>query len=168
MDYHPNIDPKIVDRINKSEEDGGVFLDMLPEDAIIVVRTTNTVYTIDKKASTIEGHAKYCPTPTHFYFNGSTFGGSMIRVNWIGVGMHMEFVISGKPGVIITSPVQHITWSPKKETELQYYQRKLTQAKEIIKYFASHTPSCNAYFNVAGIDECDCGYANLMNEFERD
>ena len=179
MEYHPNIDPRIVDKINESEDAGGIFWSELPEDAIVTVRTRNTVYTLDKKAGTIQGHPEYCPEPTKFTLHGSTFGGSMIKVNWLGPGMYMEFSTIKYDG-IVTSQIQHVNWARAlnagqvvgsvngAETPTGYYERKIAQAKEIILYFAGHAPFCDAFRDFPGTGECNCGYNQAMKEFEAD
>jgi len=104
MKYHPNIDNKIVDRINQSEEDGGVWLKDVSVGDTIFVKTKNTKYVIKKteKGFKIEGNKIYCPNPTSCTINGSTWGASMLKIGFIGVGMHMEYYVEGHRGVTTT------------------------------------------------------------------
>jgi len=40
----------------------------------------------------ISGHPEFCPDPSEVWINGSTWGGSMLKMNYVGHGMHLEFV----------------------------------------------------------------------------
>ncbi len=40
----------------------------------------------------ISGHPKFCPHPTMVHIGGSSWGGSMLKIAYIGRGMHLEFV----------------------------------------------------------------------------
>ena len=113
---HPNLTPEVNRNIAQSEIEGGVFLDKLPINAVLHVRTKNTSYTINKVETAqggvcyfISGHPRYCPTPIEAHIHGSTWGGSMIKVGFVGRGMHMEFTVEDHPGMITTSEIQEIT-----------------------------------------------------------
>lgn len=94
MNIH--IDPVILARIEKSKMDGGVFYNELPDNAIVVVTTRNTKYYISKQKGTIHGHPKYCPEPTKCHIIGSSWGGGLLKIEWIGKGMLFEFVLEGQ------------------------------------------------------------------------
>ena len=115
---HPNLTPEVNRAIAQSEIEGGVFIDKLKDGAVLSVRTHNTSYTIEKKlvdgaaVYLISGHPKYCPTPSLTHIVGSTWGGSMIKVGFIGRGMRMEFTdprYSSPRGNLVTSTIQDIT-----------------------------------------------------------
>jgi hypothetical protein len=78
--------------------------------ATILVRTHNSLYRIiplqrgDCRVL-IEG-GQFFPQPTEAHFAGSTFGGSFLKMAWIGTGLHMEINAGGQR--IITSPVCRI------------------------------------------------------------
>jgi hypothetical protein len=80
--------------IVKCEIEGGVHLrDVLPG-TVIEVETENRAYTIRYEGSGrafISGHPVFCPVPTLVTIHGSTWGGSMIKSDYIGRGMHLEF-----------------------------------------------------------------------------
>jgi len=94
-------------------ETEGVWLKDCPNH-IIVVRTKNTKYTLICESGKIVGtgvgkdgtFSKYLPPNTELRVNGSTFGGSMLKVGYLGVDMHMEFVALGKR--ITTSAVESL------------------------------------------------------------
>lgn len=98
--------------IAKSEIDGGVWLRNM-EDGDYMMETQNTFYTITKKDGkyTIMGHAKYCPTPREINIHGSTFGGSTLKIGYIGRGMHLEGSFPDSPGsgYFLTSAIKDIT-----------------------------------------------------------
>ena len=114
---HPNLTPEVNRAIAQSEIEGGVFLGRLSVGAVLHVRTKNTSYTIEKRAGKqegtmdyfISGNTKYCPEPTLCCIHGSTWGGSMLKMGFIGRGMHLEFVAGEHPGIITTSEIQDIT-----------------------------------------------------------
>lgn len=114
---HPNLTPEINRAIAQSEIEGGVFLESLKPGTILKVQTKNTLYIIQKTGDTpavylIMGHPRYCPTPSPTTIIGSTWGGSMLKVGFIGRGMRMEFSdprYCAPRGTITTSEIQEIT-----------------------------------------------------------
>jgi len=118
---HPNLCQELNDVIAESELQGGMFIKDLPVGKTLKVRTQNTVYFIDRVSEgpeglTIQGHPRYCPEPIKAYILGSNFGGSMIKVGFVGRGMYMEFTLAttGEPkqakyhGTIVTSQIQEV------------------------------------------------------------
>lgn len=86
--------PQIVSNIVQSEIEGGVRMDDVPVGGTIRMQTRSRLYTIRKTgedAYTIEGHPEYCPAPVRAYIGGSTWGGSMLKMKYIGIGMRLEF-----------------------------------------------------------------------------
>lgn len=113
---HPNLSDEINRNIAKSEIDGGVFLhrmsggDCLRIGKTLLVQTKNTLYRIEKRGDMdywISGHPRYCPVPTKAHINGSTFGGSMLKVGFIGRDMHLEFS-TPEHGTVTTSTIQDV------------------------------------------------------------
>jgi hypothetical protein len=91
---HPNFSDEVNGNIVRSEIEGGVCLDDLSEGARLEVETQNRWYTIlvrDHGKELIWGHPRYCPDPVPVRIAGSTWGGSMLKVRFIGRGMHLEF-----------------------------------------------------------------------------
>jgi hypothetical protein len=103
MKYTDNIDPRILEAIDTQDELGGIEIKKLPPGTIILAETRNSIYEIEilEKGVEIQG-GKYFPKPTSIPFHGSTWGGSMLKVGWIGYDMHMEM---GHP----TEPAKYIT-----------------------------------------------------------
>ena len=110
---HPNLTPELNAAIAQSEIEGGVYLNNLKVGAVLHVKTENTLYVIEKVEDgyLISGHAKYCPTPLFAAIHGSTWGGSMLKVGFIGRGMRLEFsdprYFNGH--TITTSVIEEIT-----------------------------------------------------------
>jgi hypothetical protein len=105
----PNLDDAVNDAILKSELRGGTQLDKLRVGARVEVQTLNTCYVIENREDGlyISGNAKYCPEPTKVYIPGSTFGGSMLKLNFVGPGMYMEYILpNGK--TVTTSQIQEV------------------------------------------------------------
>jgi hypothetical protein len=91
---HPNFSDEVNRNIVQSEIEGGVCLDDLPEGAVLEVETQHHGYTIvigGRGGDLISGHPKYCPDPVPVRIEGSTWGGSMLKVRFIGRGMRLEF-----------------------------------------------------------------------------
>ena len=96
-----------------SQADGIALLDV---DAFttLVVRTDNSVYRITiltphLREVLVQG-GKFFPERTRACLSGSTFGGSCLKIGWVGLGLHMEFHAGGQ--WIITSHVRAITVEP--------------------------------------------------------
>jgi GMP synthase-like glutamine amidotransferase len=90
----PNFSDEINHNIIQSEIEGGVYLNDLPEGAKLEVRTENTAYQLVNCGGhqvMITGHPEFCPEPVRVQVNGSSWGGSMLKVAFIGRGMHLEF-----------------------------------------------------------------------------
>ena len=91
---HPNFSDEVNRNIVQSEIEGGVYLDELSEGAILEVETQNHWYTIvvrGRGRELISGHPQYCPQPIPVRIEGSTWGGSMLKLRFIGRGMRLEF-----------------------------------------------------------------------------
>ncbi len=107
---HPNLADEVNAAICRSEVEGGVFLESLPLGASLEVQTENRSYRIvhqGKGQALISGHPEFCPQPVLVGIHGSTWGGSMLKVGFLGRGMRLEF--GHKPyGVITTSRIREI------------------------------------------------------------
>ncbi len=111
---HPAFSDEINRAFVRSEIEGGVFKKALPIGAVLDVQTINRVYRIvncEDSDILIMGHPEFCPEPVRVQLHGCTFGGSMIRQQYIGRGMHMEF---RHPvfGIVLTTEIQEITERP--------------------------------------------------------
>lgn len=96
---HDNLSDVINLNIMQSEKDGGEWLKNVKIGQTIAVQTKNTLYRIQKVGNDnylISGHAKYCPTFIKCNIAGSTWGGSMLKMKFIGIGMCLEFYINYK------------------------------------------------------------------------
>jgi len=93
--------------VNEYEKAESFKLDNLEVGKNLEVKTRHTTYLIEHREDGfyISGNLKYCPEPTKFYLNGSTFGGSLIKIGEIVVGGRMEFFLTDKASPIITSRI---------------------------------------------------------------
>ena len=107
----PHLSDGVNHRILQSEIEGGVHLRNVLPGTVLEVRTQNRAYTIryqgDNQAL-ISGHPVFCPEPVLVSIHGSTWGGSMLKVRYIGRGMRLEFHHPAYSAPIITSPIQEI------------------------------------------------------------
>ena len=76
----------------------------------LVVRTDNSVYRITiltphLREVVVQG-GQFFPERTRACLSGSSFGGSCLKIGWVGIGLHMEFHAGGQ--WIITSHVRAI------------------------------------------------------------
>lgn len=108
---HPNLADEINHSIVQSEFEGGVFLHELPPSTVLKIQTVHHCYTavlLGGNDAMISGHPEFCPQPVQVAIAGSTWGGSMLKMQYVGRGMHLEFHHPEYPTPIITSPIQEI------------------------------------------------------------
>ena len=81
------------ENIVRSEVEGGLSLAALEEGSRVRVETMNRRYELEVKGGQtwISGHPEYCPQPVPVTVRGSGWGGSMLKVAYLGHGMQMEF-----------------------------------------------------------------------------
>ena len=94
--------------VDELAEARGIYLRNIEPLTTIVVRTQNSRYRIlitDGTAAIVRGGA-FFPEPTPARIDGSSFGGTLLKVGWIGVGLRMEIFTNGRR--IITSPVRDV------------------------------------------------------------
>jgi hypothetical protein len=108
---HRNLSDQINANIIRSEIEGGVYLNDLPEESTIEVETQNRWYTLvvrrDGRAL-IWGHPEFCPEPVEVSISGSNWGGSMLKTSYLGRGMHLEYRHPAYRGPIVTSAIVDI------------------------------------------------------------
>ncbi len=111
---HPNLSDEINEAIAESELAGGAYIDKLAVGKKLQVQTRNTTYIIEKREDGlyISGNAKYCPEPVKCRIPGSNFGGSMLKMNFVGRGMFLEFIVDGTNKTIVTSEISEVTEIP--------------------------------------------------------
>ena len=102
---HPNLSDEINAKIGESELSGGVRIRDLPVGSTVKFQTRGSLYLLEKRADGdyLSGNPHYVPVPTKVNVHGSTWGGSMLKLGYIGIGMHVEFSINGK--TVLTSEV---------------------------------------------------------------
>ena len=108
---HKNLSDEINRNIIQSEIEGGVYLRDLGHMATLEVTTRNTRYILVMERdgeAWIAGHPRFCPEPVLVHISGSNWGGSMIKVAFIGRGMHLEFRHPDYEGAVVTSPIMDI------------------------------------------------------------
>jgi hypothetical protein len=74
----------------------------------LLVQTMNSLYRIipleaGRSRIMVQG-GQFFPDLVEAHLAGSTFGGSFLKMHWIGVGLHMEINSNGER--IVTSPVR--------------------------------------------------------------
>ena len=108
---HPCLSDEVNNNIVQSEVEGGVFLqDLVPESALHI-QTQNHGYTFVHRGESqglISGHPKFCPEPVLVRIAGSNWGGSMLKLRFIGRGMHLEIKHPGYDRPIITSRILEV------------------------------------------------------------
>jgi len=108
---HPNLSDEVNHNIVQSEIEGGVYLEELPPATVLQIRTQNHCYTavlLGRSNVLLSGHPQYCPEPVLVVIAGSTWGGSMLKLHFVGRGMHLEFHHPEYRTPIITSSIQEI------------------------------------------------------------
>lgn len=97
--------------IIQSEIEGGVYLNDLPYGTKLGIETQNHLYTLITRSGSeaiIGGHPEFCPEPVLVKISGSTWGGSMLKLTYVGRGMHLEFRHRDYSRPIVTSAIVEI------------------------------------------------------------
>jgi hypothetical protein len=108
---HPNLSDEVNGNIVESEIEGGVSLGDLPPSTVLEIQTQHHRYTavfLGESQALISGHPEYCPEPVLVAIAGSTWGGSMLKLRYIGRGMHLEFCHPEYRTPIVTSRIQNV------------------------------------------------------------
>jgi len=86
----------------------GLSLNELEPLTTLLIETQNSLYriTVSERTSVLVHGGQFFPITTQARLDGSGFGGSMIKLAWIGVGLCMEICSDSQR--IITSPVRTI------------------------------------------------------------
>lgn len=108
---HPNLSDNVNGNIIQSEIEGGVSLGDLSPSTVLEIETQNHRYTavfLGESKALISGHPEYCPEPVLVGISGSTWGGSMLKLRYIGRGMHLEFSHPEYRTPIVTSRIQEV------------------------------------------------------------
>jgi hypothetical protein len=108
---HPNLTDEVNHNIAQSEIEGGVHLEDLVQGSRLEILTQHRWYTVvncDGGQALISGHPKYCPRPLLVRIMGSTWGGSMLKMCFIGRSMHLEFKHPEYRTAITTSRIVEI------------------------------------------------------------
>ncbi len=114
---HPNLSDEVNRHLVQSQIEGGVRVEDLVPGSRLQVKTQNTCYRILillGAMALITGHPLFCPRPVLITIHGSTWGGSMLKVRFIGRGMHLEFHHPDYSTPIVTSPIQEIQELPQR------------------------------------------------------
>lgn len=108
------IDPEMERLIREQENKSGLNVTGLEKGTKLNVETNNSIYRIvvvDGREITImggmtkDGEIRF-PKPIPAMFIGSTWGGSMMKIDWIGQDMNMEIIIGQE--VLYTSRVKNV------------------------------------------------------------
>jgi hypothetical protein len=108
---HPNLSDEVNRNIAQSEIEGGVHLDDLSQGSRLEVQTQHRRYTVINCGDDwvlISGHPEFCPSPLLVRVLGSNWGGSMLKMRFIGRSMHLEFKHPEYRTPIITSRIVEI------------------------------------------------------------
>ena len=108
---HPNLSDDVNHKIIQSEIEGGVFLKDLPPSTVLEIETMHHCYRavmLGGSEALLSGHPEFCPVPIQVAIAGSSWGGSMLKLQFVGRGMHLEFRHPNYPMPIITSQIREI------------------------------------------------------------
>jgi hypothetical protein len=94
----------------------GLYASILRPGTRLMVETLNSFYEIkiiDHRIVEVFGGTRRdgttrFPQPVEGIVIGSTWGGSMLKVDWVGLDMRLELRIVGTRGSLVTSPVKKI------------------------------------------------------------
>jgi len=95
FEANPHFSDAVNRNIIQSEIEGGVYLKDLPPGSALSIQTRSRVYemvVLGDGAALLSGHPEFCPEPTEVQIQGSTWGGSMLKAQFVGRGMHLEYM----------------------------------------------------------------------------
>lgn len=104
---HRNFSDAINGNLVRSEIEGGVHMRDLRPGVELAIETKNRVYRmtyLGGRSVLLSGHPEFCAEPTRVEIEGCTWGGSMLKSQYIGRGMHLEFE-HPEAGRILTSRI---------------------------------------------------------------
>lgn len=102
----PGSDDAFADTLAASE--GVDLLDLEPMTTLVVDTAHSTYRIMVLQDTTVLLRGGQCfPDVTIAHLRGSGFGGYLLKLAWIGVGLRMEFLVDGKR--FVTSTVRAIT-----------------------------------------------------------
>ena len=106
---HDNLSDDVNFNQMQSEGDGGIWVKDIAVGDIVYAQTANTMYVIKRigEEMHIKGNSDYCPNWTKATIRGSTWGGSMLKIGFIGVGMHLEVWIE-EFGILTTTEIKFV------------------------------------------------------------
>ena len=89
---------------------GGMDLAELPALTRLLVHTQNSAYELillnPFESKILIRGGRFFAEPVESYLCGSSYGGNLLKVSWVGVGMRLEVIREGRR--IVTSTVQSI------------------------------------------------------------
>src|SRR5207245_5198397 len=101
--------------VNRNNVHSEIYVVELLEDlspsTVLQIQAMHHCYTavlLDSSRALISGHPEYCPRPVLVAIAGSTWGGSMLKLRFVGRGMHLEFCHPEYQTPIVTSPIREI------------------------------------------------------------
>jgi len=99
----------LVELSKERDKLGGINLEKLPPGTKLEIQTVNSLYRLEKldygNRYNLQG-GEYFQQVTEVRIPGSTYGGTTIRVNWIGYLMRLEIYDPARGGVIHTSSIR--------------------------------------------------------------
>jgi hypothetical protein len=105
------LDPDIVEMLRVQQEKSGLNVTLLESGTKIVIETINSIYqliVVDGREITImggmtkSGEIRF-PKPISATFIGSSWGGSLLKPDWIGHDMSIEVLIPSEGNQVLTS-----------------------------------------------------------------
>ena len=112
---HPNLSRELNDQVAQTLIEGGSDLRKLETGRVREVTTRNTRYRIERVHDgeknfpfLMSGHQRICPEAKRAAISGSSYGGGMLRIGFIGRGMQMEFQLASDDRRYTTTEVREL------------------------------------------------------------
>jgi hypothetical protein len=110
----------LLDSAINEKNDGFKFSELSPN-TVIFVKTKSSNYEITYnlsqvliKGGILPDHTTRYPEPQEIEIIGSSWGGNMLKLDWIGTNMCLNFIEKSSGKTIITSLIQELTTEYKK------------------------------------------------------
>jgi len=107
-------------QIRKTEEVEGIYLRDVSFGEALLVRTMNSRYSIvylGYGMARLRGNARICEDSRLANILGSTWGGNMLWVGFIGIGMCLQFQFPGDSRIATTTPIRSVVRLRKVESD---------------------------------------------------
>lgn len=101
----------LTEQVRSAKNIEGIYLRDVSPGEILLVQTTNSDYSLiylGYGSAQIAGNPRICRGSQPVNVLGSTWGGSALRIGFIGIGMCLQFQRPGEARMVTTTPIRSV------------------------------------------------------------